>query len=360
MPKVLVISAHRLNRSPSQRYRYEQYLSYLSEHGFEFTFSPLLDEKNDKLFYSKGRVFSKAKIISKTMSIRKKDLKRLNDFDLVFIQREASFLGNSDFEKAAFKSKAKIIFDFDDSIWLADTSPGNKKFEWLKNPAKTKVNIAHAHLVIAGNDYLAAYALNYNKNVIVIPTTVETKMFFPKPELRNKETLVIGWSGSISTVKHFEILLPVFKKLKEKYGNKISFTITGDGNYHHKELNIKGLDWNPLTEVDDLNHFDIGVMPLPNNEWSKGKCALKGLTYMACGVPTVMSAVGVNAEIIKHGENGLLASNENEWFNALCSLIENENLRKTLGQKGKETVERSYSTEANKEKYLWAFNSLLG
>src|SRR5438128_1919028 len=125
MKKVLILCAHRPARSPSQRYRFEQYLPYLEKKGYEFTFSPLLNEKDDKKFYSPGHLCSKILILTKSIFIRLKDRQRFKDFDLIFIQRETLFLGSAYFEKKAFSSGTPVIFDFDDSIWIADTSPGN-------------------------------------------------------------------------------------------------------------------------------------------------------------------------------------------------------------------------------------------
>lgn len=365
MPKVLILCAHRPNRSPSQRYRFEQYLPlFLEENGFTFTWSFLLNEEDDKLFYSNGNFFGKISIILKSLSIRKKDTKRFKDFDIIFIQREANFLGNSYFEKKAFLSGAKVIFDFDDSIWLADTSPGNKKWQWIKNPQKFFDNINYAHTIIAGNEYLlkktldvlsiGTQAIDKNK-VKLIPTTINTDIHFPKTELRNKEIITIGWSGSISTIKHFELLVPVLKKIKDKYLNKVRFKIIGDSNYKNSELNLESVAWSEKTEVNDLNTFDIGLMPLPNDEWANGKCGLKGLSYMACGISTIMSNVGVNNQIIVNGVNGFLAGTENEWYEKLCELIENKNLRIKLGEEGRKTVIEKYSVIANKHKYLDVF-----
>lgn len=359
MPKVLIISDHRRFRSPSQRYRYEQYISFLESKGYVFTFSPIITESDDQIFYAKGKIISKALIAFKSIFIRLKDWMRYNSFDLIFIQREALFVGSTFFERKAYQSKAKVIFDFDDSIWLMDTSPENKKFEFLKNPDKTKTNIKNAHLVIAGNAYLADYAKSFNQNTIIIPTTVDCALHKPKPELRGKESVVIGWSGSISTVKHFEAFVPTLKKLKAKYGNKISFKLLGEPGYVNSDLGIKGEKWSAETEVDELNKMDIGIMPLPDDKWANGKCGLKGLTYMACGVATVMSPVGVNKEIITQGQNGFLANNEEEWINYLSQLIESKELRIRLGEEGRKTVMEKYSVEANKEKYLKAFESVL-
>jgi glycosyltransferase involved in cell wall biosynthesis len=358
LPKILIISDHRLNRSPSQRYRFEQYLNYFVSQGFDWEISEIITEKDDKIFYSPGNYFLKAWILFKSLFIRLKDLQRAKQFDVIFIQREALLLGSSYFEKQFFK-KHKVIFDFDDSIWLLDTSPENKKFEFLKNPDKTKINIAHAHCVIAGNSFLASYAKQFNQNTVVIPTTIDSDFHIPKPKLRNKEKIVIGWSGSISTIKHFEMAIPALIEILKKYPNKIEIHVIGQGTYTNSKIHVISKNWNSKTEVDDLNSFDIGIMPLPNDEWVKGKCGLKGLSYMACGVATIMSRVGVNSEIIEHDKNGFLATTEQEWIDFLSQLIENSDLRHKIGQAGRETVVKNYSVNAHKDTYLSVLKSLI-
>ena len=358
MPKILIIVDHRLNRSPSQRYRFEQYLDYFKSQGFDWESSEIITESDDKVFYAPGNYMAKAWILLKSIFIRFKDLQRAKNFDIIFIQREALLLGSSYFEKQFFK-KHKVIFDFDDSIWLLDTSPENKKFEFLKNPDKTKINIAHAHAVIAGNKFLANYAKQFNKNSIVIPTTIDTEFHIPKPELRSKEKIVIGWSGSISTIKHFEMAISALKQIQHKYPNKIEIHVIGQGSYSHPDINVISKNWSAKTEVDNLNCFDIGIMPLPNDEWVKGKCGLKGLSYMACGIATIMSNVGVNSEIIEHGKNGFLATNQQEWVDCLSLLIENSDIRHKIGQAGRETVVKNYSVNAHKDTYVSLLKSLI-
>ena len=168
MPRVLFIASHRINRSPSQRYRFEQYFSFLEKKGFECELSYIISAKDDVYFYSKGHFIWKIWIFFKAFCTRIKDRFRYKNYDIVFVQREAIMIGITYFERSIRKTKAKFIFDFDDSIWLMDTSEGNKKFEWLKDPEKTARNIRHANLVIAGNAYLADYARHYNKNIKII------------------------------------------------------------------------------------------------------------------------------------------------------------------------------------------------
>jgi glycosyltransferase involved in cell wall biosynthesis len=358
MPKVLFLTVHRPNRSPSQRFRFEQYLNYLEENGYCYHFSYLLDEFYDRFFYKKGFFLIKLKIVLKSFFKRLKEVKSANQYDIIFIQRECFMIGSSFFEKKFAKSKAKIIYDFDDSIWLSNVSEANKKFAWLKSPHKTSEIISLAHLIIAGNEYLKRYSLNYNKNTIVIPTTIDTEEY-KKKEKTMSDKVVIGWSGSITTIQHFEYSLNILKKLNIKYPNKLEFRVIGDADYVNEELGIKGLGWNKETEIDDLSQFDIGIMPLPDDEWAKGKCGLKGLQYMALEIPTVMSPVGVNTEIIQDGENGFLAATEQDWIEKLSLLIESPELREKIGKAGRKTVVEKYSVEANKQKYLEAFNSVL-
>ena len=357
MANVLILCDHRPKRSPSQRYRFEQYLPFLEENGFKFTFSYLLNEKDDQLFYSKGNFLSKVFILIKSVFIRLIDSFQFKKYDIIFIQREASFLGTSYFEKRAFRSGSYVIFDFDDSIWLADTSPGNKKWEWIKKSEKFYKNVSYAHCVIAGNAYLADKARTINKNTIVIPTTINSDWHTPKKEHRDKKLITIGWSGSISTIKHFELLVPVLLKIQEKYKNQVKIKVIGNKFYRHPLLHVEAVEWKENTEVNELNSLDIGLMPLPNDEWANGKCGLKGLSYMACGVPTVMSAVGVNKDIIKNGVNGFLATTDEEWITILSNLIERAELRAEVGSKGRETVVNDYCVKAYRNKYLEVFQN---
>lgn len=361
--RILFIAAHRPDRSPSQRFRFEQYLDFLRENGFDYDFSWLISEKDDKRFYSPGNLRTKILIMLKSWWKRRKDAWRAKDYDIVFVQREAFMTGSTRFEKAFARSGAKLVFDFDDAIWNLDTSDANKKFEWLKNPGKTAEIISMSHLVIAGNEYLADYARRHNNNVVIIPTTIDTTEYHSVSSgpVGNTQSasVCIGWSGSLTTIKHFEFALPFLRELKKKYGDKISIKVIGDGSYINEELGIRGLPWKKEDEIRELSSFDIGIMPLPDDEWAKGKCGLKGLQYMALGIPTVMSPVGVNTEIIMDGENGMLATTTSEWVEKLQQLIDNPQLKRTMGEKARSTVESRYSVNVWKSKYREILDGIL-
>ncbi len=358
MPKALFIGVHRPDRSPSQRFRFEQYLSFLKDNGWDYDFSYLISAEDDKFFYKSGNAFKKMIVIFRGYLRRMKDAKRVSEYDIVFVQREAFFTGTTKFEKKFSQSKAKLIFDFDDSIWLYNVSEANRSWAWLKNPEKTKQIIAMSDLIFAGNRYLADYAKQVNDNIVIIPTTIDTEEY-QRIQQKDGKQICIGWSGSITTIQHFEYALEFLKAIKEKYGDKVCFKVIGDSNYRNEELGVKGLAWNKATEIEELSSFDIGIMPLPNDEWANGKCGLKGLQYMALEIPTIMSPVGVNSEIIANGENGFLAESKAEWVNALSHLIESEDLRNKMGKAARKTVLDRYSVESQKMNYLNEFNKLL-
>ena len=358
MKKILFIAHHRLDRAPGQRYRFEQYFSYLEDNGVICDLKNIISEEDDKILYSHGNYLKKAAIGFKSLRKRKSDLKSISQYDLVVVFREAILTSSIFFEKRLAKSGVPILFDFDDAIWIKDVSEGNQRLSFLKNPDKIKKILPLVSHVSAGNSYLKEFALKYNKSVSIIPSTIDTDKY--KEIKKLKEGLVtIGWVGSHTTIKHFETIVPVLIKLKEKYKGKIEFKVIGDPIYHNSDLGINGIAWDNSKEVEFFNMLDIGVMPLPEDEWTKGKCGMKGLLYMSVNTPAVMSSVGMNSEIIENGVNGFLADTKEEWFEVLSKLIEDENLRKSIGLAGRKTVEEKYSMNSQKEKYLDLYLSLM-
>ncbi|MBL7924305.1 MAG: glycosyltransferase family 4 protein [Bacteroidia bacterium] len=360
MPRILFVAAHRPRRSPSQRFRFEQYLDRLKTAGYAYDYSWLIDEADDAIFYKPGNMLNKVRIFIKSWIRRWKDSLNAGQYDLIFIHREAFMTGSVLFERMMKRSGAKLIFDFDDAIWHYDVSDANRRLGWLKRPSKTKEIIRLCDCVIAGNSYLAAYAEQYIRDVTVIPTTIDTD--YHKPKLLrdwNPDSVCIGWTGSLTTVKHFRTIEPVLKRIHQKYGNRVRFKLIGDPTYTCPEIGLSGIPWNLETEVEDLSDIDIGIMPLPNDEWAKGKCGFKGLQYMAMEVPAVLSPVGVNTEIIRHHENGLLADTEQEWEDLLSFLIENPEERRRMGIAARKDIEARYSVNSQWPRYLALFNRLV-
>lgn len=357
---ILFIAPHRKNRSPSQRFRFEQFIPFFEQNGYKITYSSILDQEDDKILYSYGNTLKKILIGFKGVVIRYKDYLNIKNYDLVFILRTSFLIENALFERSLKNKKVKVIFDFDDAIWLPNISEANKRLKWLKRPSITRKIISNCDSIITGNKYLADYAKSFNTQVSIIPTSVDTSQYVPleNKNFENKDTIIIGWSGSHTTIQHFNYATPFLKILLAKYNRRLKIVVIGDESYYNPELDIKGVAWSSEKELELLQEFDIGIMPLPDDDWSKGKCGLKGLLYMSLEIATVMSPVGVNKEIIQDGTNGFLASTDEEWVEKISILIESAELRKKLGIAGRKTVIEKYSVEANKESYIKLFTSL--
>lgn len=355
--KILFLVAHRPGRSPGQRFRFEQYLDHLKANGYQCDISFLITEADDAAFYAPGKYLAKARIVMKSIRQRLNDLKVAGSYDLVFIYREAHMLWFSWFERRLYRMGVKMILDFDDSIWLNDTSDGNRQLAWLKRPSKTADILRMSSMALVGNEYLASYARRFNPNVHVVPTTINTAYYTPNSKAAN-DTVCIGWTGSSTTLKHLHEALPVLRAIRQRYGDKVSFRVISNKPLEADLPGLENITWQRNTEVSDLYPIDIGIMPLPNDDWARGKCGFKGLQYMALEIPTVMSPVGVNTEIIEDGVNGFLAGYHQEWIEKLSLLIESPALREKLGKAGRQTVVERYSFESQKDRYLCLFNSL--
>lgn len=268
---------------------------------------------------------------------RIRDIFSARNYDVIFIHREAYPFYGSLFERLFRLFGKKIVYDFDDSIFL-------------KKPKKLQEVIRVSDYVIAGNEFLKNYASEYNKNVAVLPTCIDAQIYKPKIKPSNKYKVIIGWIGTSFTAIYLDSLKDVYAALAQKYKN-IEFRVVG-GCFKNSTLPIVCQNWELDSEIRELQEFDIGVMPLFDDDWARGKCAFKIIQYMAVGIPTVASRVGMNIEIIEDGKDGFLASNREEWIDRLSVLIEDKELREDMGRLGRMKVENLYSVEANKRKFI--------
>ena len=358
MKRVLFVTMHRPKRSPGQRFRFEQYIPYLEQNGWFCDMSYIISEADDRIVYAPGHYAEKLLIFAKSVVTRLRDVLAARRYDIVFIFREALMVNTGLIELLLARSGARTIFDFDDAIWLQGISKGNAALAWLRGGApKLPGILREMDLVIAGNAYLADYARRFSDNVVVIPTTLDTETHAPTSKAPH-DGFCIGWSGSFSTAPYFDAITPVLTRLKARFGAGVYFRMLGDASYRQHELGIVGRPWREGTEVEDTAEFDIGLMPLPDDEWSRGKCGFKALLYMALAIPAVASPVGVNTEIITDGVNGYLPENENAWVETLAHLVTDATLRKEVGLRGRQTVVERYSLTAQRRRYLALFDGL--
>src|SRR5215208_3516754 len=339
--RILALMPALYDTSPSQRYRLEQWEPLLRERGAEITYEPFEDEELHALVYKPGMMRKKMQLVARGLSRRLSLVKKVKDYDLVYILREAALLGPPVFERLIHQQRVPIVFDFDDAVFVSYRSPSNGYLSYLKFASKTKTICRIASHVMAGNPYLADYARQVNDRVTVIPTTIDTEKYRVPPPKNSSGLPVIGWTGSYSTVQHLDTLRGALKKLAER--ELFRLRVIGTPTYDCPPVDVEAMRWRADTELEDLGAIDIGVMPLPDDRWSKGKCGLKALQFMALGIPTVCSPVGVNTDIIQDDQNGFIAGTEDEWVDKLSRLLRSQELRQRLGEAGRVTVEQKYS-----------------
>ena len=322
------------------RFRIYQYLPYLRKHNVKVTLSPFLFSLYFRIVYKPGKLSLKVIFFFLSTLRRLYDLIRVLNYDIVFIYREVYPVGPPVIEYILRFFGKKIIFDFDDAIFLPNTSQVNRFLKLLRPPGNVDKIIRLSDCVIVGNTYLESYGLKFNKNIFVLPTVVNTNQYIPKGKGNHSKTakVIIGWIGSPTTQDYVKDFIPIFMKLNEKY-KSIFLKIVGSNFKSAAEFgnNIILQKWSLRNELNDLQSFDIGIMPMPDNSWTRGKCGFKAILCMSVGIPVVCSRVGVNTEVVQDGVNGFLADSQREWCEKLSLLIENQDLRRSFGIAGRQT-----------------------
>jgi glycosyltransferase involved in cell wall biosynthesis len=334
----------------------------MKENGFEITFESFLSHKTWRFLYAPGRVHLKIWIVFVGFARRFAVLFTAFRYDFIFVHREIAPLGPPIFEWIIAKLlRKKIIFDFDDAIWLTDRTSESSFERMLRCRSKVSAVCAWSYGISAGNAYLRDFALQFNPNSKINPTTIDTSAVDGQAQAARAQSLVendnviIGWTGSHSTLKYLQQLEGVLQRLERSY-HFIRIRVIADQPPHLNLERLEFVPWKKETEIADLIAINVGIMPLPDDDWARGKCGFKALQYMSLGIPAVVSPVGVNREIIQHGKNGFLCVSEEDWFQIISRLIESPDLRNEMGTNGRATVESAYSVNANRPNFLSFFN----
>lgn len=336
--RVLALVPYPTGRVPGQRFRLEQWAPHLASAGIDVRFAPFLDDATLDVLYAPGHARRKVQATLAGHLRRWRTTRALEGCDVVWVYREAALLGPAWIERRVARRRP-LVFEFDDAIWLPASSAANAWARLLKPAGKTAAVCRLAQHVVVGNATLAQFAGQHARAVSVVPSTIDTHVYVPRPRPANPRP-VLGWTGSTTTLPYLEALLPALLRLRRALDFELH--VVG-GQPRLPGLDVRLVPWRAASEADDLRAFDVGLMPLPDDVWSRGKCGMKALQYMALGIPPVVAPVGVNATLVVDGVSGFHARSDDEWVQVLLRLLRAPELRARLGAQARATVEREFS-----------------
>lgn len=349
---VLALVPYLYDTVPGQRFRLEQWATVLERRGVRFHFEPFESRALKKVMYQRGQFGAKVTAAARCTFDRIRLLARVRSepWDVIVIYRELLPVGPPVLEWLLSRGTVPIVYDFDDAIFFPNVSEANRHLAWLKWPSKTGAICRWSTHVIVGNEYLRQYASAFNDAVTVVPTTIDDEKYVADGCAALHDPPVIGWTGSLTTIKHLETITGAFRRLRESV--KFRLKVVGATEFSVPGVDVDCVPWKADTEIEHLKEFDIGLMPLPDDEWARGKCGLKALQCMALGIPVIVSPVGVNSEIVADGRNGLLASTESEWVEKMARLLGDADLRVRFAQEGRKTIEARFSAQMQAANFL--------
>lgn len=341
MKRKAVILSRYSRRGASSRLRMYQYLPFLSSFGLDPEIYSFFDDNYSEL-YSNGRSTSFA--IARAIKKRIYDLSRLRSAKMLWIEKEALPWFPWQIERELLPLSTPIVTDFDDAIFHQYDLHKSSIVRCVYGK-KIDAMMAASSLVLAGNTYLADRALATNARCIeIIPTVVDVENYKISLEPEPAATQAIGWIGSPSTWKEYvKPMIQLFLDVASRHDARI--LVVGAGKLAMTNPLLDNFPWEEDKEVDLIKDMSIGIMPLTDTPWARGKCGYKLIQYMACGIPVVASPVGVNVEIVEHGVNGFLAETRAEWRETLTMLLRDPALRNRMGREGRRKVEQKYSLQ---------------
>ena len=338
----------------SSRYRVYQYLPYLKSNGHLCDVSSFYSDKDFASIYQKGRLFYKIWMVFKGVLRRIKDALKLAKYDVVYMQREALPFGPLWFEWICKRLNKKMIFDYDDALFIFKASSSTPMSDKFKNPQRIPQIFTQVDCVFAGNDYLANQARQFCACAKTMVVAEDLSKITPRSPHLPTDPLVLGWLGSPSTEKYLEFIRQPLERLANDFKN-LELVIIGGGKFQSKFLKIRHIRWSLGNENKTIKQFSVGLMPLPNEEWSKGKSGGKARTYMASGIPAVCTDIGFNQELINQGKTGFLVSTDEQWYDTIRKLLIDSSLRQKACVAALAEVRLNYSLDVlapRFEKYI--------
>lgn len=340
----------------STRQRLLQYLPALYQAGIEVNYRPLLDD-NYVATLASGKPYSRTQV-GRSYVNRLRQVTSSIDCDLIWVYAEMFPYLPSGFEKLVLRAGKPVIYDFDDAFFHQyESHPTPVVRTMLKG--KLEPLLRGATACCCGNGYLLEYAKQFCGASILFPTVVDASLYYPASDAaRATKPLTIGWIGSPSTWRYVKPLMPLLQELAQEFGLVIRIVGAGVGAEADIFDGLQLVEWREDDEIDQVRNMDIGIMPLPQEDWAKGKSGYKLIQYMSCGLPVVASPVGVNVTLLEGGDVGFLATSIAEWREALTRLIRDPQLRERLGAAGRRRVEAHYSVQRHAPRLIELFASV--
>jgi glycosyltransferase involved in cell wall biosynthesis len=354
--RVLIICPYPRDTVPGQRLKYEQYLAYIENSGYEVTILPFFSEATFRILYRKGYVFQKIIGVLAGFCRRIVQVPRIRHADGIYIFLNVVPIGPSLFEKLYLRLAKRVIYDIDDMVHQLKTSPQNQWVRFFRSDRRFFLLMKYADHVITCTPELDRLVRSFNSSTTDISSSVDTDRYIPVNRYQNDHQLLIGWSGSHSTLCYLNVLKGVFQRLAKDLDFKL--LVMGSGDFAIEGVNVESRPWSTNIEIETLQRMDIGVYPLPDDDWVKGKSGLKAIQYMSLGIPVVASYVGCNDRVIENGVTGFLVTTDESWYQHLRLLLLEPSLRKRMGQQGRARVERLFSVRANQATYLKIFDTV--
>ena len=361
--RILIICPYPFDQAAGQRLKYEQYVETWEKDGYTVQISPFMNESLWQVVHKKGYLITKFFGVIRGYLLRIRDIFRIKNYEIVYIFQWTTPFGTKLYDFIIRTLAKKIIFDLEDFVILPrkeDTSLGSKNpnplLKFFRSNSKTLFLIKKSDHVITSSPFLNDYCEreNFKKNSTFISSSVNTDIFKPSNKYNNLAKVTIGWTGTFSSKPYLDLIKQVFINLSKECDFKLR--IISNFEYEIPGVDYEVIRWSKEKEIEDLQGIDIGVYPLEDSQWVLGKSGLKAIQYMAFGIPTVASNVGTSPQIIEHLKNGWLVDSEEEWYKALFTLINNPNLRRSLGEKAREKILKNYSVHAIKSQYLEILN----
>lgn len=333
--------------SPGQRFRLEQWAPYVRDrNGIEMDFVPFESPELTNVLYKTGHLPEKALWVLRDFARRAGHVMRARRYDAAVIYREASLIGPAFWEHVLVAAGIPFILDFDDAIWMpTQVSKANGVFAKLHFVGKTSTLCRLASAVTVGNNYLAEYARERNARTYVLPTSIDLRKYPVLPERTPAEPFVVTWSGSMHTLYNFEEARQPLEELARRRRLVVRVICNQPPARPIAGAENVFIPWKQEGEAEAIADTHVGLMPLQDEPYMRGKCGLKALQFMATGRPVVVSPVGMNSDLVRSGHNGFLARTTDEWVDALEKLARSPELRHQLGRAARATIESTYAGE---------------